>query len=687
MRQALRRTVLFALVAAMTPALPASAQNGNAGARSDRLSLQDYLDWQTVGDPQVSPDGRQIIYTRGWIDGVNDRRRSQLHVMDADGSRPRALIEGSSARWSPDGTRIAYLAQGEPRGNQIFVRYMDAEGAATQITRLDESPTAIAWSPDGKHIAFRMLVPRSAGWRVEGQASALRPRGATWTAAPRVVESLVYRRDGQGFIADGTFHIFVVRADGGAPRQISNGDWDVGSPTWSPDGRTIYFSSGPRIEEAEYEWRESEIFAMDVATGAKRQLTTRKGPDGNPTPSPDGRLIAYTGVDWSTDTWVDQKLYVMNADGSGSRVLADIDRSPSSLTWAADGSGVYFTAQSEGSQNLWFAPLRGEVRQVTNAVQMLNVSDIRRDGTVIGTRSSFHNPGNIITFNVRSPNTVRQLTDINGEILAHRRLGDVEEIWYTSTDGLRVQGWIIKPPHFNAARKYPLMLSIHGGPHSMYNVGFNFGWQEHAAQDYVVLYTNPRGSTGYGSAFGNAIKNAYPGKDYDDLMRGVDEVIAKGYIDERNMFVYGCSGGGVLTAWIVGHTDRFAAASANCPVTNWFSFVGTTDGASWYRNFEKLPWEDPSEHIRRSPLMYVGNVKTPTMLMTGINDLRTPMGQTEEYYQALKVLKVPTAMVRFNDEAHGTSSRPSNFIRTQLYLRDWFQKHSRPAPRTTTEDR
>jgi dipeptidyl aminopeptidase/acylaminoacyl peptidase len=200
-----------------------------------------------------------------------------------------------------------------------------------------------------------------------------------------------------------------------------------------------------------------------------------------------------------------------------------------------------------------------------------------------------------------------------------------------------------------------------------------------------VLYTNPRGSTGYGSAFGNAIKNAYPGKDYDDLMKGVDEVLARGYIDPQNMFVYGCSGGGVLTAWIVGHTDRFAAASANCPVTNWLSFVGTTDGATWYRNFEKLPWEDPSEHLRRSPLMYVGNVKTPTMLMTGVNDLRTPMAQTEEYYQALRLLKVPTAMVRFNDEWHGTSSKPSNFIRTQLYLRDWFRKHAHPAERPRTQ--
>jgi dipeptidyl aminopeptidase/acylaminoacyl peptidase len=688
MRQAFRRTVLAAIAAALVPLMPAAAQqNGSAGARADRLTLADFLDWQTVSDPQVSPDGRQVIYTRGWIDAVNDRRRSSLHIMDADGSRPRALLEGSSARWSPAGERIAFLAQGEPRGNQIWVRYMDAEGAATQVTRLNESPTAINWSPDGRYIAFRMLVPRNANWRVESQATALRPRGATWTAAPRVVESLVYRRDGQGYVADGTFHIFVVRADGGAPRQISTGDWDVGSPTWSPDGRTIYFSSGPRIEDSEYEWRESEIFAMDVATGAKRQLTSRRGPDNNPTPSPDGRLIAYTGYDWSTDTWVDQKLYVMNTDGSGSRILADIDRSPGNLTWAADNSGVYFTANNEGSANLYFAPLRGEVRQITSDVAMTNVNEIRRDGTVFATRTSFHDPGNIISFNVRSPDNVRRLTDINGELLAHRKLGDVEEIWYTSTDDLRIQGWIIKPPDFDPARRHPLMLVIHGGPHSMYNVGFNFGWQEHAANDYVVLYTNPRGSTGYGSAFGNAIKNAYPGKDYDDLMRGVDEVIAKGYIDDRNMFVFGCSGGGVLTAWIVGHTDRFAAASANCPVTNWLSFVGTTDGAGWYRNFEKLPWEDPSEHLRRSPLMYVGNVRTPTMLMTGVNDLRTPMGQTEEYYQALRLLRVPTAMVRFNDEAHGTSSRPSNFIRTQLYLRDWFQKHSRPAARQTTDDR
>jgi dipeptidyl aminopeptidase/acylaminoacyl peptidase len=667
-------------------ASPVFAQNGSV-APSDRVTLADYLDWETVSDPQISPDGRQIVYTRGWIDKLNDDRKSSLYIMGADGARPRALLEGSSARWSPDGSRIAYLAQGEPRGTQIWVRYMDAEGAATQITRLTESPSAIAWSPDGKSLAFRMLVPGNSNWRVESQATQYRPRGATWTQAPRVVERLQYRRDRQGFIADGVYQIFVVPADGGTPRQVTHGEWDVGSPEWSPDGRTLYFSSGPRIEDAEYEWRESDVHAVDLATGTIRPLTTRKGPDNNPVVSPDGRLIAYTGYDWTTDTWVDQKLYVMNADGSNGRILADIDRSPGNVVWARDGSGVYFTAQNEGSQNVWFAPLRGESRQITRGVHMIGLGDVGRDGTVVGTRTSPHEPGDIVTFNVRSADRIQELTAVNDDVLAGKKLGEVEEIWYSSPDGMRIQGWIVKPPDFNPARRYPLMLSIHGGPHSMYNVGFNFGWQEHAANDYVVLYTNPRGSTGYGSAFGNAIKNAYPGKDYDDLMAGVDEVIAKGYIDTNNMFVYGCSGGGVLTAWIVGQTDRFAAASANCPVTNWLSFVGTTDGASWYRNFEKLPWEDPSEHLRRSPLMYVGNVKTPTMLMTGVNDLRTPMPQTEEYYQALKVLKVPTAMVRFNDEWHGTSSKPSNFIRTQLYLRDWFTKHGRQDTRPATEDR
>jgi dipeptidyl aminopeptidase/acylaminoacyl peptidase len=376
---------------------------------------------------------------------------------------------------------------------------------------------------------------------------------------------------------------------------------------------------------------------------------------------------------------VDQKLYVMNADGSNGRILADIDRSPGNVCVGARRQRRLLRRAERGQPEPVVRAAAGRVpADHAQGVHMIGLADVPRDGTVVGTRTSPHEPGDIVTFNVRSADRIQELTAVNDDVLAGKKLGEVEEIWYSSPTGCASRAGS-SSRRTSTRRAVPAHAEIHGGPHSMYNVGFNFGWQEHAANGYVVLYTNPRGSTGYGSAFGNAIKNAYPGKDYDDLMAGVDEVIAPGYIDTDNMFVYGCSGGGVLTAWIVGQTDRFAAASANCPVTNWLSFVGTTDGASWYRNFEKFPWEDPSEHLRRSPLMYVGNVKTPTMLMTGVNDLRTPMPQTEEYYQALKVLKVPTAMVRFNDEWHGTSSKPSNFLRTQLYLRDWFTKH-RPTP-------
>ena len=654
---------------------------------SEKLQLADYLEWEGVQTPTFSPDGRQIVFTRRWIDKVNDKWESSVWIMNADGSRSRMMLKGSAARWSPDGTRIAYVADGEPRGPQIFVKWVDVEGGgpATQITRVTESPSDITWTPDGKSILFRMnVVPTSkASWQVENQVNTLKPRNATWTASPRIVERLNYRRDGTGFIADNVSQLFAVTSDGGTPRQITEGEYGISSIDLSPDGKTVFFSSGPRTAEGEYAWRESDVYAADLTTGAVRQLTTRPGPDAGPAVSPDGKLVAYTGYDQTDDTWVDSRMYIMNADGTGSRVLtAALDRSPAALTWAADGSGVYFTVQDQGAQNLYFVSLRGEIRPVTSGAHLLSVEEISPLGNAVGTLTAPHKPGDIVTFNVRRPGELKQLTDVNGDVLAGKKLGAVEEVWYTGADGWKIQGWVVKPPDFDATKKYPLMLTIHGGPHSMYGVGFNFGWQEHAANGYVVLYTNPRGSTGYGSKFGNAIKRAYPGKDYDDLMAGVDAVIAKGYVDTQNMFVYGCSGGGVLTAWIVGHTDRFAAASSNCPVINWMSFVGTTDGASWYRNFDKLPWEDPSEHLRRSPLMYVGNVKTPTMLMTGVNDLRTPISQTEEFYEALKVRKVPTAMVRFNDEWHGTSSKPSNFLRTQLYLREWFTKYTRKGTAT-----
>ena len=677
---------LARLAAAALLVTPAAldAQAPPQERRTDRLAIADYLDWEDVQDPQLSPDGKQVVFTRRWVDKMNDKWESSLWIMNADGTRARFLVNGASPKWAPDGTRIAYtFTPPAPAGTtasapapttQIFVRWMDAEGAVTQLTHLTENPANIEWSPDGKWLAFSMQVPAKNDWKIDMPPM---PKGAKWTEAPRIVQKLNYRADRQGFIEDGNSHIFVLSADnGGTPRQLTSGAFNHGAPRWMPDGKSIVFS-GLRMENAEYKWRESDIYRVDVASGVIKQLTTRKGPDGQPTPSPDGKWIAYTGYDSTSDTWTDQKLYLMSAEGAGHRLLAPKwDRGPSELTWSKDGGTIWFNAENEGARNLYAVSVAtGEVKPVTTGRQVLSVTSINPNGSAVGVMTTASHPADVVAFNLNTPTNIKWLTDVNEDILAGKQLGSTEEIWFTSKDGMKIQGWIVKPPDFDPNRKYPLILDIHGGPHSMYNLGFSFVRQDQAANGYVSLYTNPRGSTGYGSAFGNAIKNAYPGKDFDDLMAGVDTVVGRGYVDTKNMFVYGCSGGGVLTAWIVGHTNRFAAASSNCPVINWVSFVGTTDGASWYYNFEKLPWEDPTEHLKRSPLMYVGNVTTPTMLMTGVNDLRTPMEQTEQFYRALKLRKVPTAMIRFNDEWHGTSSKPSNFLRTQLYMRSWFQRY------------
>lgn len=647
---------------------------------SKKLTLDLFLDWEYALNPQISPDGSQIVYTRRWTDKVNDKYENDVWIMNADGSRHRFLLKGSAPVWSPDGRRIAYVAPGQPTGAQIFVKWLDAADAGTQVTRLERSPANLQWSPDGKSIAFNMLVPAQAALKV---AAPKRPEGAKWIDPPRVVDRLNYRSDASGYRPEGFMHVFVVSSEGGNPRQLTDGDFNHNAAEWMPDSNTIVFSA-TRKPDAEYVRFGSEIYSLNVKTNQIKPLTDRDGTDSEPAVSPDGKLIAYLGSDRNTDTYNISKLYLMDANGQNKRVLTEtFDRSPDNLMWSGDGDGVYFIAEDKGTNNLHFASTKGgAARQITTGNHQFISSNMSRNGIVVGTLSDASQPGDVVVFNVKQNKLpARKLTDVNGDLLEGRKLGAVEEIWYESVGGMRVQGWIVKPPDFNPSKKYPLILYIHGGPHAMYGIGFNFEFQNHAAENYVVLYTNPRGSSGYGKQFGNAINNNYPGEDYDDLMKGVDEVLKRGYVDEKNLFVTGGSGGGVLTAWIVGHTDRFAAAVSMKPVINWYSFVGTTDGADWYYNFKKLPWEDPSEHLRRSPITYVGNVKTPTMVLTGDLDLRTPLEQTEQYYRALKLRKVPTAMVRLNDEYHGFNAlglrHPSNRLYQIQYLRAWFDKYKR----------
>ena len=645
------------------------------GQEKLKLSLDHYKNYEWTSNPTISPNGEQILYSRSWINLIDDKRETDLWIMNKNGSTNRFFLNGSNGKWSPDGSKIAFIKKGEPNGTQIFIKYLGVEGEPTQITKLEKSPSSMEWSPDGKFIAFLMHVSSEAALDPIGVPE--RPKGATWTKGPQVIDQVDYSQDRVGFLERGFRQIFIVPSDGGTARQITFGEFDdiSGGISWLKDSESIVFSSYQK-EDAEYARGQSNLYSVNINNLNLIELTSRDGTESSPTVSPDGSKIAFVGSTWTKNFYHDRKMYVMDIDGSNLRCITEsLDQTPSPGVWGKNSSGVYFNVREFGQSNVYHADIKGKVKKITNGNHMLTMNDLVGSDAV-ATWTDPSNPSDIISFSIDKPNKINRLTDVNKDIFYNVEFGEVEEITYKSVDEKYVQGWIVKPPNFDSNKKYPLVLRIHGGPHSMYHVGFNYNFQLHAAQDQVVLYTNPRGSTGYGYDFANAIQNAYPGNDYDDIMYGVDEVISRGYIDENRMYVYGGSGGGVLTSWIVGKTDRFAAASVNYPVTNWFSFVGTTDGATWYYNFKNYPWEDPSEHIKRSPLMYVANVKTPTMLMCGEEDLRTPISQTEEYYQALKMNKVPTVMIRFTDEYHGTSSKPSNFLRTHGYINAWFDKHS-----------
>lgn len=687
---------LGAAVCLAVAAPPAAAQE----APPRHLALEDYLEMEGVGDPRISPDGARVVYARSWIDVMNDSRESALWIVDADGSDNRRLVNGSRARWSPSGERLAFLGCGLPSGDpsaleecpdgskrQVWVRVMEGEGAGTltQVTRMTESASALAWSPDGARIALTAFEERPDDWSVQLPG---KPEGATWTADPFTTDEVWWRRDRRGLLREGQDHIWVVPAEGGTPRKVTpelkghDDIWGTDDPEWSPDGRTIYFDAIPH-EDPDRHWStggyghlDTEIFAVDVGTREARQLTDRTGTDAGPRASPDGRWIAYTGVDSTFNSYVTDDLYVMRPDGSGRRVLTgDVDISPGRLIWAPDSRAVYFTADAEGARDLYVATLDGEVSRVTGGVHTLATTSFASDGTAVGVLSTPTLPEDVVLFRPHeAPSELRRLTRVNDDVLSDVRLGETEELWFDSEGGFRVQGWVVKPPDFREGRAYPLILSIHGGPHSMYAPDFSFSFQHWAAEGYLVLFVNPRGSTGYGSDFGNAIDKAYPGDDFHDLMAGVDEVVARGWADRENLFIQGCSGGGTLTAWVIGHTRRFRAAAARCPIVNWISFQGTVDGPYWYNWFESLPWEDPSGHLEHSPLMYVDEVITPTLVMTGVLDRRTPISQAEEFYQALKMEGVPTRLIRVNNQWHGTGSDPSNFMRTQLYLMKWFEE-------------
>lgn len=650
------------------------------------LDTDTFFEMESIGSTAISPDGTQIIFSRSRIDKVNDRSRSNLWVVDVEGKRLRELTHGnwrdSSPTWSPDGKRIAFLSDRDGT-TQVHILWHDTREVA-QLTHLESAPRGIRWSPDGKQLAFSLFIPDTSPILAIDMPA--KPRGAQWAEPAVLVDRISWRNDGRGFIPRGCEHIFVIDAElGGTPRQITSGA-NLHYPMqqsprhsvqaeWSADGQTIFFSA-VRKPDMDYMNGDSEVYAVDLETLEVTTLTDRFGPDRNALASPDGKWLVYMGFDEKRKSHTFLDLYLMNTRGGQKRLLAGgLPDTPSSVTWDRSSSGVYYLMTEKGTCNLYHASLNGEIRKITTGDHYLSGLSLARNGRAVTRISDPHTAGVLATFNLEDPGRIQKLVDVNDDILTEITLGPVEELWFKSPDGLDLQGWLIKPAEFDPDKKYPLILWIHGGPQAMYSVSFNWSFQNFAALGYAVFYMNPRGSTGYGQYFVDGIQYAYPGKDYDDLMAGVDTVIAKGFIDTDYLFVCGSSGGGCLTAWIVGHTDRFRAAVSMAPIINWYSFVGTTDGYHFHRGFREYPWEDPLSYAVRSPLHFVGNVTTPTMVMTGENDLRCPISQSEEYFRALKINKVDTVLVRMPDEYHGFR-RPTHRLMRQLYLRAWFEKHT-----------
>ncbi len=650
------------------------------------LDTDTFFEMESIGSPAISPDGTQIIFSRTRIDEVNDRSRSNLWVVDVEGKRLRELTHGnwrdSSPTWSPDGKRIAFLSDRDGT-TQVHILWHDTREVA-QLTHLERAPRGIRWSLDGKQLAFSLFIPDTSPILAIDMPA--KPRGAQWAEPAVLIDRISWRNDGRGFIPRGCEHIFVIDAElGGTPRQITSGS-NLHYPMqqsprhpvqaeWSADGRTIFFSA-VRKPDVDYMNGDSEVYAVDLETLEITTLTDRVGPDRNALASPDGKWLVYMGFDEKRKSHTFLDLYLMDTWGGQKRLLAGgLPDTPSSVTWDRSSSGVYYLMTEKGTCNLYHASLNGEIRKITTGDHYLSGLSLARNGRAVTRISDPHTPGVLATLDMEDPGRVQKLVNVNDDILTGITLGPVEELWFKSPDGLDLQGWLIKPAEFDPDKKYPLILWIHGGPQAMYSVSFNWSFQNFAALGYAVFYMNPRGSTGYGQDFVDGIQYAYPGKDYEDLMAGVDTVIAKGFIDTDNLFVCGSSGGGCLTAWIVGHTDRFRAAVSMAPIINWYSFVGTTDGYHFHRGFREYPWEDPLSYAVRSPLHFVGNVTTPTMVMTGENDLRCPISQSEEYFRALKINKVDTVLVRMPDEYHGFR-RPTHRLMRQLYLRAWFEKHT-----------
>ncbi|TBW28524.1 S9 family peptidase [Gramella sp. KN1008] len=659
---------------------------GSAAAQtSQNFEYLDIFQLEYAEDPQISPNGEYVVYRRTGFDIMKDKPKGNLWIVGVEEPEIHHKLSArevneNNARWSPAGDRIAFVSSTD-EGSEIYL-YWTETGAIARLTQLENSPSSLEWSPDGKSIAFTMKVNAKAPVIAKMPE---KPEKAEWAKAPRITDRLKHEADGSGYIKPGFTHIFTIPAEGGTARQLTSGDFNhSGNLSWSSDGSKIFFSAN-RNEDWEYDFRNSEIYSVDVQNGNIDQLTERSGPDYSPVVSPNGKYIAYLGFEDKVQTYQTDKLQLMNIDGSGNKLISGgLDRSVSDPVWDAKSKGLYFKYNDLGVTKIAYIDLKGKVTDITTDVGGTTLGrpyasgsyNVSNGGEIAYTMSKPDRPADVAV--IEKDDKPKILTGVNEDLLAYRNLGKVEEIWYkSSVDQRDIQGWIVYPPDFDETEEYPLLVENHGGPILNYGPHFSAEIQLYASQGYVVFYPNPRGSTSYGEEFGNLLYNNYPGEDYNDVMDGVDAVIGKGFINTDELFVTGGSAGGIMTAWIIGKTDRFTAAVVAKPVVNWISKTLVADNYFGYAEsrYPGQPWENFEGYWKFSPLSLVGNVETPTMVMVGMDDLRTPPSEAKQLYHALKLRKVETVLVEIPEASHGIAARPSNLITKVAHTLAWFEKY------------
>ena len=679
--QVLKPTILQILLAVLSALFL-----GTAALAKEPISAMDVFKIAYASNPVMSPDGKTIAFHRYSMDVMTDQRKNDLWVIDADGKNMRQISKGfdavGAAAFTQSGDAIAFVAfKGD--ASHIYVQQLKSS-VRLELGEDLSGPANLAFSPDGKWLAFTMPVaykPETMGMIPSP------PEGAEW-AEPIVVETRTqFRVDGAGYLPFSRDQVFLIATDGGAAQQLTQGQQDHNSAIeWLPDSSGLLLSINFK-NNVNKPW-DTDIVRLDLKTRQLTAFTTQSGPDSVPKISPDGARIAWVGHQDKPSVYHEYQLYTAKLDGSDIRELTtDNDLSVIDFAWHPDNQQHYIQYEDRGQNVLALLSADGSVSVLTDKLSGWELDQ----PYVQGQFSASAGVAAITVGDTTKPSElgvvdrqgrVQTITDFNRPLHDSVQLATVEEhIVKSSVDQREIQYWIMRPPNFDANKSYPMMLQIHGGPWASYGPQFAANNQLYAAAGYVVVYGNPRGSTGYGTDFAHTIDFNFPSRDYDDLMDMVDNTVAMGFVDKQQLYVFGGSGGGTLTAWIVGKTDRFRAAVAVNPVINWTSAALTSDVdkliASYW--FADLPWENPTDYWSYSPLSLVGNVTTPTMLITGEEDWRTPIWEAEQYFNALQIEGVETALIRVPGASHQIEHRPSQLLAKVNAILAWFERYSKPS--------